>query len=416
VAEPRDVFIVCNNTDAMGGLQRWAHHLARLLVGRGHRVTLVGVTHAAEPQLYRSEESYDVRVLHHDWRPPALRHRPRTLSQRLNAAAWARDLWRTAEMRKGVDRLSSIFASARRPGGVIIAAQVWAMEWVARADTGGMKVIGMSHESYDASRRSTRHRRGKEFFAGTDRFLTLTAEDADAWARDGMTNADHMPNPLHVSPNRFPTLAEPVVACVGRLSYEKGVDMLLEAWERVAPEHPDWRLHIYGDGPAAPDLRHQAESAGLSGSVEFKGMTDDIEAALTEASIFALPSRDEGFPMSVLESMAYGLPTVGFDCAPGVRELLNEEENGLLAERGDIFAFAEALDRLMGDAALRRSMGAAARNSVLRFHPDTVLDRWERLFSLLHRDGSADEFPSALPAMPLETETTRTPVNVKVDS
>ncbi|MEU5883307.1 glycosyltransferase [Spirillospora sp. NPDC047279] len=408
MAEPRDVFIVCNNTDTMGGLQRWAHHMARLLSARGHSVTLVGVHHAPEPHDYGPDDAYRVVTLYEEWKSPVLKWRPRTMTARLDLAARRRDHRRTREMRKGADRLTALFAAAR-PGAVVIAAQIWAMEWVALADTTGLKVIGMSHESYGATRRSSRYGRVREHFAGVDRMLALTPEDADAWARDGMTNADHMPNPLHVSPGRFPTLGERVVVCVGRLSYEKGLDMMLEAWADVAPRHPGWRLRLYGGGPQEDELRERAERAGIAGSVEFRGVTADVEAALAGASIFALPSRDEGLPLSVLESMAYGLPSVAFDCAPGVRELITDGADGTLVPPGDTAAFAAALGRLMDDPAARRTMGARARESVLRFHPDLVLDRWERLFALLHRDPGAipvqigrraqvdGEFPAPLP-------------------
>jgi hypothetical protein len=89
--------------------------------------------------------------------------------------------------------------------------------------------------------------------------------------------------------------------------------------------------------------------------------------------------------MSVLEAMAYGLPTVAFDCAPGVRELLTDGHDGLLIWPGDTVGFAAALDRLIGDEELRRELGGHARVSVRRFDPEPVLDRWEHLFSLLDR-------------------------------
>ncbi|WP_149264437.1 glycosyltransferase [Actinomadura sp. K4S16] len=385
MAAPRDVFIVCNNADDMGGLQRWAHHMARLLAGRGDRVTLVGITRGPEPYHHGRDGSYAVEVLHGEWRPPVMAWRPRKALRRLDPVARARDLWRTAVQRRGAARLSELFAAAR-PGAVVIAAQVWAMEWVRLADTSGLRVVAMSHESYQATRASSRYRRVKEHYPWADRMLVLTAEDADAWARDGMTNVDHIPNALHVTPGVHPTLDLPVVACVGRLSYEKGVDLMLEAWERVAGRHPGWRLHIYGTGPDEADLRAQADAAGLSRSVEFRGAVSDVEEALVEASVFALPSRAEGFPMSVLEAMAYGLPTVAFDCAPGVRVLIEDGRDGLLAGPGDIAAFAAELDRLIEDPDLRRALGAEARASVLRFQPATVLARWDRLFDLLHRE------------------------------
>lgn len=392
MAARRDVFIVCNNADEMGGLQRWAHHMARLLAGRGDRVTLVGITRGPEPYHHGRDGSYAVEVLHPEWRAPAMAWRPTRPLDRLNAVARGRELRRAAAQRRGAARLSELFAAAG-PGSVVIVAQVWAMEWVRLADTAGLRVVAMSHESYRATRRSTRYRRVKEHYADADRMLVLTAEDADAWARDGMTNADHIPNPLHVTPTVHPTLDLPVVACVGRLSYEKGMDLMLEAWERISARHPEWRLHIYGSGPDEADLRAQA--AMMAGSVEFRGVVADVEEALVEASVFALPSRAEGFPMSVLEAMAYGLPTVAFDCAPGVRTLIEDDRGGILVKPGDTAAFAAALERLIDDPDLRRALGAEARASVLRFHPDAVLARWDRLFDLLHR-----ELPRAVPRRP----------------
>ncbi|TDE35836.1 glycosyltransferase [Actinomadura sp. 6K520] len=385
MAAPRDVFIVCNNADEMGGLQRWAHHMARLLAGRGDRVTLVAITSGPERHHHGRDGSYAVEVLHREWRAPAMAWRPRRVRERLNPAARGRDLRRTAAQRRGAARLSELFAAAR-PGAVVIVAQVWAMEWVRRADTAGLRVVGMSHESFWATRRSSRYRRVRENYAGVDRFLVLTEEDADAWARDGMTNVDYIPNALHVAPTVHPTLDLPVVACVGRLSYEKGVDLMLEVWERVAQRHPGWRLHVYGGGPDGEDLRERVRASGLSGSVEFRGVVDDVEEALVEASVFALPSRAEGFPMSVLEAMAYGLPTVAFNCAPGVRALLGDERGGVLVDAGDTAAFARELERLIEDPELRRALGTGARASVTRFHPDAVLARWDRLLDLLHRE------------------------------
>ncbi|MEV5752214.1 glycosyltransferase [Actinoallomurus sp. NPDC052308] len=372
MAETRDIFLVCNNVEELGGLQRWAHDIGRLFAARGHRVHLVGITHADRPHDYGRDLPYTVTVLHE--RQPAPARGP--LGDRL------RTLRHRRMVRRGAARLSALFRTARS-GGVVIAAQVWAMEWVARADTAGMPVIGMSHESYEATRRSSRYERVKRHFADADLLLALTDADADAWAFDGMSNAAAMPNPLHVTPRTVSPRTEPVVVRHGRLSFEKGQDMLLESWAEVASRHPSWRLRLYGSGPEDAALREQAAGLGLSGSVEFAGPTSDIESALTGASIFALSSREEGFPMSIIEAMAYGLPTVAFDCAPGVSELLTDGRDGLIVSPGNTAEFAAALDRLIRDAGLRDSLAEAARESVRRYEPDAILDRWERQFALV---------------------------------
>jgi glycosyltransferase involved in cell wall biosynthesis len=366
--QTRDVFIVCNNVEELGGLQRWAHHIAHLFTERGHRVHLVGVDHADRPHDYGQDPPYAVTVLHRR-RPPRRRGRPSRLRHRL-------------VVRRGAARLSALFRTAR-PGGIVIAAQVYAMEWVARADTAGMPVIGMSHESYEATRQSSRYARVKRHFAGTDLLLALTEADADAWAFDDMSGAAAMPNPLHVTPVSVSPRTEPVVVRLGRLSFEKGQDMLLEAWAEVAPRHPAWRLRLYGTGPEEATLRRYAERLSLGKSVEFAGATSDLESALTGASVFALSSREEGFPMSIIEAMAYGLPTVAFDCAPGVRELLTDGHDGTVVTPGNVVEFAAALDRLMDDVRLRGELGEAARESVRRYAPETIVDRWEREFALV---------------------------------
>lgn len=366
----RDIFIVCNNFEELGGLQRWVHHAGHLFAERGHRVHVIGVTHASDPHDYGRDLPYDLAVLHSSPVP----RRGRGL----------RGLYRRAVQRRGAARLSPLFRAAP-PGSVIIVAQVWAMEWVALADTAGLPVIGMSHESYQATKGSSRYARVKRYFADVHRFLVLSTEDADAWARDQMSNADVMPNPLHVTPSRYPDLSAPVVELLGRLSFEKGQDMMLEAWAEVTGRFPDWRLRLYGSGPDEEALRRQAGELGISGTVEFRGTTADVEGALNEASIFALPSRVEGFPMSVMEAMAYGLPTVAFDCAPGVRELITDESDGLLVQPGNTTEFAEALARLMSDEGLRAKLGRQARTSVRRFSADVVMDRWERMFDLVDR-------------------------------
>ncbi|GAA4608730.1 hypothetical protein GCM10023195_34510 [Actinoallomurus liliacearum] len=363
----RDVFIVSNSVDELGGLTRWVHHIAHLFAERGHNVHLVGVTHAKER--YDYADDFPVTVLH-DTHPPA------RSKSRLG------ELRRRSVQRKGAEKLSALFRTAR-PGGIVIAAQVWAMEWVCLADTAGMPVIGMSHESYAATQESSRFPRVQRYFSQADRLLVLTTEDADAWARKGMSNIDVMPNPLHVTPTAFPDLTVPVVVALGRLSYEKGHDMLLESWARVADKNPSWQLRVYGAGPMDETLRRQAGELGIT--VDLAGMTNDVQGALTNASIYALPSRSEGFPMGILEAMAYGLPIVAFDSAPGIRELITHEVDGILVTPGNVIEFAEAIERLMNDPGLRTKLGEAGRRSVQRFSAQVVVDRWERMFELVYR-------------------------------
>jgi len=373
VAEPRDIFIVANSVDELGGLVQWAHDVARLFTARGHRVRLIGVEPATELRDYGSDLPYRTITLHE-------RHLPRRRGRRSLL-----DRQRRRLQAEGAAKLTGLLREAG-PGGVVIAAQVWAGEWVSAADTTGWTVIGMSHESFEATRNSSRFARVGKYYTGMDIHLTLTDADADAWARSGMTNVGSMPNPLMTVPATLPTLDDKTVVTLRRLSHDKGIDMLLEAWALVGPQYPEWDLKVFGAGPDEAALRAQARELGLDDTRIFQGKTNDIDAALSAASIYALPSREEGFPIAVMEAMAYGLPTAAFDCAPGIRELIDDEvSGGLVVTAGNVPGMAAALERLIKDRDLRVRLGEAGQQSVRRFTPEHIIDRWESLFTLLER-------------------------------
>ncbi|MEU0598622.1 glycosyltransferase [Streptomyces sp. NPDC006393] len=373
----RDIFFVANEVDELGGVGRWQTQMARMLADRGHRVTVVGIAPAHHP-MDLGEPPYRTETLYA--RRPSGRPRARRLLGSADPAVRRHE----AHMRTAAARLTTLFRAAR-PGAVIIVAQVWAMEWVALADTAGHRVIGMTHESFETCRKTARFARVKKYFKDVDRLLALTQEDADRWVGEGLNNLGFMPNPLPIVPDTPSQRTEKVVASIGRLSHEKGVDLLLDAWAEAAQRQPGWTLRIYGRGEAEAELRQRCADLGLEDSVDFAGQTDDVPGALRASSVFVQSSRGEGFPLVLLEAMACGVPCVAFDCAPGVREIVGHEEDGLLARPGNTFELARHLVRLMSDEQLRDSMGEQALRSARRFDPETITDRWEELFDFLER-------------------------------
>ncbi|MGW8330325.1 glycosyltransferase [Streptomyces sp. NPDC055897] len=381
-AVTRDIIFVSNSMNEMGGITSWSHQLARLLSERGHRVQIVGIVPAPEGRAaefgddlpYRTATLYDVH-------PPSVKA-ARGLKDRLDIPEQRRRAARDAGMRQQAAKLTAIFQAAR-PGAVVVVTQVWAMEWVALADTSNVTVIGMSHESFETCRKSSRFQRVLRYYADVDRMLALTREDADNWIRQRMDNAGFMPNPLPFFPETPSRREAKTVVSIGRLHEEKGVDLLLEAWSLVAPEHPDWTLRIFGAGPEESALREQASQLGIASSVEWMGRTNNVPSALRDSSLFVLSSRGEGFPLALMEAMATAVPCVALDVAPGVHEIISDGEDGLLAPPGNTPELARQLGKLMADKDLRDRMGEAARVNIQRYSTDKIVARWERLFALL---------------------------------
>lgn len=149
----------------------------------------------------------------------------------------------------------------------------------------------------------------------------------------------------------------PVIAVVARMVEQKDHRTLIRALPLMQQQA---RVLFAGDGPYLEDLQKEAFQAGAHDRIEFLGRRLDIERILSKAHIFALPSKWEGFPLSILEAMRAGLPVVASDVG-GVSEAVEDGRTGFLIPRGDARTFAQKLDILAGDQVLRRRMGNAGR-------------------------------------------------------
>jgi glycosyltransferase involved in cell wall biosynthesis len=171
----------------------------------------------------------------------------------------------------------------------------------------------------------------------------------------GVEHARSIPNGVDIPSVRLDETEEPFVLYAGRLSAEKGIAELVEATRGM-------RLVVAGDGP----LRELVPDA--LGFVAH----DELERLYDRAAVVVLPSYREGLPICVLEAMAHGRPVVA-TAVGGIPQLVEDGRTGLLVEPGDVVVLRAALERLLGDAELRRRMGRAARARVQR------LCSWERV-------------------------------------
>lgn len=168
---------------------------------------------------------------------------------------------------------------------------------------------------------------------------------------------------------------------VGRLDEQKQFDVLIKVFASLAGRLANWSLRIVGEGPLRPVLQRQIIKLGLERRVELPGRTANIGEELTEADAFVLTSNYEGFPNALLEAMVVGLPCVTFDCPSGPREMSMDGQVALLVPLNDEQALGHALERVMSDANLRKSLGSQARASVIeRFSLNKVLEQWDSLF------------------------------------
>lgn len=216
--------------------------------------------------------------------------------------------------------------------------------------------------------------------------VVVQTDSVRDWARRAVARAQVVviPNAVRAfeptNPERPAAMpAGRVITAMGRLSHEKGFDLLLDAFAQAGLAGRGWSLVILGEGPKRQALTEQAARLGIASYVSLPGRTREPEAWLRHADIFALSSRYEGFPNVLVEAMQCGAASVAFACDSGPSTIVRDGVDGLLVPDQDVHALALALSRLADDAQLRARLGACARNIVERFSRETVYRQWQAL-------------------------------------
>ncbi|MUL39003.1 glycosyltransferase family 4 protein [Gloeocapsopsis dulcis] len=169
------------------------------------------------------------------------------------------------------------------------------------------------------------------------------------------------------------------IVAMGRLTYQKGFDLLLSAFKQIADRFTDWQLIILGEGELRQELETNVDKLGLSHQVVLPGVVNNPFAILRQAKFFAMASRFEGFPMVHGEALACGLPVICTDCPSGPKEIIRDGVDGILVSNGDVAAIASAMEHLIVDQTARAQLASRAPEVSARFSLDSVMRQWEAL-------------------------------------
>ena len=165
---------------------------------------------------------------------------------------------------------------------------------------------------------------------------------------DGIVIQNAIGNPL-VYKVTTPSLRENKIVAMGRLVPVKDYETMLKAFQIVSNKYPDYVLEIYGEGPLLSALKELAGALGIAEKVKFMGAREDAILQMNSAKCFVLSSIYEGMPNALLEAMAIGLPCVATNCPNGPAELIQDGENGLLVNIGDVDGMAQAIIKFLDD-------------------------------------------------------------------
>ena len=249
----------------------------------------------------------------------------------------------------------------------------------------GIKVVSWDHFNYERFRLRWSHDIMMDCFnsGDVDKLVVLTSSDKRCFVeKEGLKDSfvDYIYNPSPIINNEFINHNEKKVISVGRLEHQKGMDLLVEAWA-IIEDKTDWTLEIVGDGSGKEKLQEQIKKHHLK-HVTLSPYTDDVKSKYASASIYALPSRTEGFGLVLVEAATMRLPAVAFDCG-GPKEIITDRHNGFLVEAKNVELFAEKLLTLIKDDVIRERMSRNAFEESKKYKIDNIINQWEKLIESL---------------------------------
>lgn len=199
----------------------------------------------------------------------------------------------------------------------------------------------------------------------------------------------YMHRKCHIIGNPVPQIEEvynghkasnpPHILSLGRLDAIKQIPLLVEAFDLLAKDFPQWELHIWGEGEDEKNIHRAIQRTTCAERIRCCGLTHTPHEQLSQASIFCMPSRVEGFGLVIVEAFTHRLPVVAFQSCTAANYLINSGQNGLLAPKMTAADLAHTLRYVMSDENLRKRMGESAQISAQSYAPQRIYDQWENL-------------------------------------
>jgi GalNAc-alpha-(1->4)-GalNAc-alpha-(1->3)-diNAcBac-PP-undecaprenol alpha-1,4-N-acetyl-D-galactosaminyltransferase len=207
--------------------------------------------------------------------------------------------------------------------------------------------------------------------------LVVQTKSIARWAEEQFQVPIHiLPNPVNRIKTEVGRHSAKRIIAVGRLVRQKGFDLLIDSFAKIAARHPDWMLEIYGEGSERPALEAQVKRCGCVERIMLPGICRHIGEVYADAGLFVLPSRFEGYPNALVEALAAGCPVIASNCPGASEQILGGGLYGMLVEPENVDALAVALDEMLSSETSRASFASQATKAVAALDTPVVGSQW----------------------------------------
>lgn len=361
-----DIVIACSYLHVPGGYEKAMITTANLFAGKGHKVTLLVLDYTAQTY-YPVDPAVQIVHLPVNF---GITSEGNTISRKLRLWSDTRKLVRVLKQLKPRHLVCSEyhFAIAALLGGAAKFTRVYSWE----------------HHHYGSQ---VMNRFWKflfrRYYPKLDAVICLNKDEQQYYLP---VNRYAVVIPNFIEPPAADKMTDPVLKgfsllSVTRFNNIKGIDLLMDVALRILPQHPGLKWKVIGYGEQKDRFLDFIRANGLSGQLFYQEADKtDLTKDYRDASVFIMTSRNECFPLVLLEAMSNGLPCIAFDCETGPRHIIRNKETGLLIAKENIQEMAAAILSLLQDPASLNRMGRNARESIGSFFPEKIYPLWEQLF------------------------------------
>lgn len=240
----------------------------------------------------------------------------------------------------------------------------------------GKRTWAAEHTAYSNSSQIRRVIR-KYLYKKFNTLVVLTNRDKDRYYDKEHNDVRVIPNYTHFATREIETHYENnSLLYVGRFTDTKGIDLLCDIMSSFLLKNKQWTCTFIGEGPEQHQIESLRNDVRIGHQVSILPPTDVIEEYYKKASILLLTSRNEGFPMVLIEALSFGIPVVSFDCETGPAEIITDTKDGFLIPLFDTCLFETKLSDLASNELLRKDMSKTALNKRTLFSKDTIINKW----------------------------------------
>lgn len=361
-----------------GGAEKVICNLANLLA-ENNNVKIISTYKLNEKPAFKINDSVEIEYLIQDLKPN--REKLKSSLKNFNLIRAFKELliaFKVLYLRKSL----MLKAIKKLDCDIVISTRILHSNWVGKYANKNIIKIAQEHNHHNNNEKYIKEviKSLKNF----DYFMPVSHELADFYkSKVKNTKVVYIPNFIEKIPDKKSNLQNKQLISVGRLDKIKGFDDLIDIFNLFQETHPDWILHIVGDGPEKQNLQNKTNELHLENKIFLCGtkLSDELEKEYLNSSIYLMTSFSESFGLVLVEAASFGLPLIAFDSAQGAREIIENNKNGFLIPNRDKKQFAKKIDEIINNFEKQKDLSENSLIIANKFSKDNISEIWNKFIN-----------------------------------